>query len=122
VLVVGCDSDSPTEPEGPTLAEVQAQVFTPSCASSGCHAGPDAPEGLDLTAGSAYANTVGVSSSQVSDIMRVEPGEPAESYLFIKITGGDRMAPGTFQMPIGVELSDEQIDLVEDWIEGGAPR
>jgi hypothetical protein len=75
-----------------------------------------------MSCGNGCANTVGVSSSQVPDIMRAEPGEPAESYLFIKITGGDRMAPGTFQMPIGVELSDEQIDLVEDWIEGGAPR
>jgi len=121
-LAVGCDSDSPTEPEGPTLADVQAQVFTPNCASSGCHAGTDAPEGLDLTAGSAYENIVDVPSNQVSDIMRVEPGEPAESYLFIKITGGDRMAPGTFQMPIGVELSEDQIDLVEDWILGGAGR
>jgi hypothetical protein len=101
---------------------VQAQVFTPNCASSGCHAGTDAPEGLNLSAASAFENTVGVPSSQVPDIRRIEPGEPAESYIYIKITGGDRMAPGTFQMPIGVELTEDQIDLIEDWILGGAER
>ena len=121
-VTAGCDRASPTEPEGPTLADVQAQVFTPNCASSGCHAGTDAREGLDLTAGSAFENTVDVPSSQVPGIMRVEPGEPSDSYLFIKITGGDRMASGTFKMPIGVDLMDDQIDLVEEWILGGAER
>lgn len=117
--VAGCDRETVVEPEGPTLVEVQEQVFTPSCAG-GCHTGGNAAEGMVLSAGSTYENTVGIPSAQVRDLMRVEPGNPSESYLFIKITGGDRMADGTFQMPIGGELSGDQIALVEAWIEAGA--
>lgn len=120
--VVGCDEDNPTEPQDPTLDVVQAEVFTPSCGLTGCHAGADAVAGLDLSAGSAYERTVDVPSGQVPDLMRVEPGNPADSYLLIKILGGDRMAPGTFQMPIGTELSEHQVSLVEDWIQAGAER
>ncbi len=120
--VTGCDKGTPVEPEGPTLVEVQEQVFTPSCGVVGCHAGGNAAEGLVLSAGSTYENTVGVPSTQVPSLMRVEPGDASESYLFIKITGGDRMATGTFHMPIGGELTGEQIALVEGWIEAGAER
>lgn len=119
-ILGGCDSDNPAEPLGPTLAEVQEQVFTPNCV--GCHSGSNASEGLDLTSGSAYENTVDVPSAQVSELMRVLPGNASDSYLYIKIVGGDRMAPGTFQMPIGSELSQAQIRLVEEWIDGGAER
>lgn len=120
VLVVGCDGDTPVEPEGPTFAEVQNEVFTPACV--GCHAGSNAPEGLDLRANEAFGETVDVPSVQVPELMRVEPGNSEDSYLYIKITGGDRMAPGTFQMPIGSELSDDQIRLVREWIDAGAER
>lgn len=120
LLVGGCDGDGPVEPEGPTFAEIQNDVFTPSCA--GCHSGSNAPEGLDLTANAAFDDIVNVTSEQVSELMRVDPGNAEDSYLYIKIIGGDRMAPGTFQMPIGSDLSDDQIRLVREWIDAGAER
>lgn len=117
-LFTGCDSGSPAEPDGPSLVEVQAQVFTPSC--GGCHSGDSPAAGLDLAAGRSYEQTVDVPSVQVPELLRVQPGRPSDSYLFIKITGDDRMASGTFQMPIGGELSNDQIRMVEEWIAGGA--
>lgn len=120
LLVAGCDDDNPVESEDVRLAQVQADVFNPSCALSGCHAGDNPAGSLDLSEGAAYDNLVSVASTEVPRLMLVEPGNAKDSYLFIKITGDDRIAPGTFQMPIGSELSEEQIDLVEDWIEAGA--
>lgn len=120
VLWSGCDEDSPTGSSGPTLAEVQERVFSPSCVV--CHSGNAPAEGLDLSAGAAYDDLVNVSSSQVPDLARVAPGDPENSYLYIKITGDDRMADGTSRMPMGGALSDDEIALVRDWIEAGAPR
>ena len=120
-LLTGCDNGkNPVEESGPTLVEVQEQVFDVSC--TGCHAGNDAPEGLILTAGSAYSNLVNVPSPQVPSLERVDPGHPEDSYLLIKVRGSDRMAPGTSQMPIRQDLSEAQITLLEEWIANGAEQ
>lgn len=121
-LIVGCDDDNPAEPTGPTLAEVQEQVFAQSCTSVGCHAGSSPAASLSLEEGNAYDNLVNVASTEVPSLLRVDPGNADDSYLYIKLIGGERMAPGTFQMPIGQELPSEDIELVRQWINEGAER
>ena len=73
-----------------------------------------------LTAGVAYMNTVNHPSVEMPQLNRVTPADPANSYLYRKITGsgitGDRMPQG--QSP----LTDAQIKLVRDWIRRGAPN
>jgi mono/diheme cytochrome c family protein len=123
-MFVSCERApvEPEEPSSPTFTEIQADIFSQSCARSGCHVGDNAPQGLDLSAGNAYANLVEVASNQVPDLQRVDPGNPDDSYLVIKLEGGDRMAGGTSQMPFGgPALSDEKIQQVRDWIAEGAP-
>ena len=34
-----------------TLATLSAEIFTPNCATAGCHAGPNASNGMSLEAG-----------------------------------------------------------------------
>jgi hypothetical protein len=103
-----------------TFAAVQSQIFTPSCALSGCHNSTSQASGLDLTAGSAYGNIVNVASSEQPGVDRIEPGEPSESYLYLKVTG-DSSISGS-RMPLGrPALSGDLIDLLRDWIEDGAP-
>lgn len=102
-----------------TLQEVQAVIFTPTCARSGCHLGPGSPFGLDLSVGKSLGNTVGVPSSEVPAFLRVAPFDPAGSYLFMKVSGdpriqGDRMP--AFEPP----LSASELQLIFDWIEQGA--
>lgn len=46
----------------------------------------------------------------------IEPGNPEESELYLRITGKKRPA-----MPPGKSLSSVQIDAIRDWIEQGAP-
>lgn len=102
----------------PTLANLQAAIFTPSCALYGCH-GELPAAGLSLVEGEAFANLVGVSSSQLPEVLRVEPFAPLRSLLFDKLAH-DAPAVGA-RMPFGAPpLLPEQLDLVEAWIAGGA--
>lgn len=130
VCVMACDEklETPTGPTGPlgpidptaTFTRVQNEIFTPSCAAIGCHDTLGHQEGLVLERGRAYANIVGVTSSQMRSLRLVAPNDPTNSYLYRKMTGsgisGDRMPQG------GPFLTDTQIALVRDWIRRGAPN
>jgi hypothetical protein len=78
------------------------------------------PEGnLRLTSPDAYANLVGVPSSQRT-LMRVAPNDSANSYLIHKLEGradivGHRMPPA----PV---LSSEDVQTIRRWIDQGAPN
>ena len=129
LISTGCgELKSPTEPLGgslppdptATFTRVQNEVFTPSCATIACHDPLGQQSQMVLTAGRAYESTVGVSSVEMPQLRRVAPNDPANSYLYRKITGagitGDRMPQGR------PPLSDAQIRLVRDWIRRGAPN
>jgi hypothetical protein len=106
---------------GATFSQVQSQIFTASCAFSGCHGGSSPAQGMNLTAGSAYANIVNVPSNEQPTLDRIEPNDPAASYMYLKVTG-DPSIVGS-QMPLdGQPLSQSLIDLLRDWIERGAPN
>ncbi len=117
---------SPTEPvddlpsPNATFSRVQAEVFTPSCALSGCHAGATPAQGMNLSAGRAYTQVVGVAAVGSSRV-RVAPGDVAGSYLVSKLRG-DATITGS-RMPLGGPyLSSEREQLVVDWIRRGAPN
>lgn len=109
--------DGSGAPLGPTLAGIQANIFTPICTQ--CHTGAAAPLGLALDAGVAYANLVGVTSVEMPSMRRVEPGNPDNSYIVWKIEGRSGIVGA--QMPRGLPpLSAEQIAAVRGWIQAGA--
>lgn len=103
-----------------TLTRIQAEIFTPTCATSGCHSGSNPPDGLLLTAGNAYANIVDVTAVQNPGLKRIEPGDPDNSYLVRKIQGTGIVAN---RMPLGsAPLTDAEINLVRAWVLDGAPN
>ena len=122
VLAAACGGDTGTEPQEPdaqiaTLSSIQTDVFTPSCAT---HHGPSGTAaGLDLSAGQSYANLVNVPSTQVA-LNRVTPGDAENSYLVHKIEGRDGIEGQP--MPVGPPLTDEQIAMIRQWINAGAPN
>jgi hypothetical protein len=123
LAAAGCSgsggSDVVPGAEAVTLADVQGQIFSTTCAVTDCHIGTEAPFGLDLSAGLAAGNLVGVESGQNGDFLRVEPGRPNDSYLYMKLTADERI--GGDPMPaVGPPLSARQLTLIEDWIEQGA--
>lgn len=133
LLTGGCGgSNSPTAPTPPpsggggggsatvTLSMLQTQVFSARCTS--CHGGPGGQEGLNLAAGSAHGSLVNVASAQKPGAIRVIPGDPDNSYLVQKLRG-DAGIVG-LRMPRNGPpfLSDDQINLVRQWIQQGAPN
>ena len=108
-------------PPAATLLEVQTRVFTPRCAVSTCHIGQGAPMDLDLSSvATSRANIVNVPSQEMPALMRIEPGNPADSYLFRKVTH-DPTILGDGMPAQGAPLSASEIGLIETWIEQGAP-
>jgi hypothetical protein len=111
-----------TAASSPTLDDIQAAVFMPTCAVSGCHTGPAGgtlPAGMDLTSADAsFANLVGIASLQQPSLSRVGAGDPDNSYLIQKIEGnaGSRMPLG------GTPLDQAVIDDIRQWISDGANR
>lgn len=102
---------------GPNFSEIQAGLFTPTCATSNCHSGGNPPAGLNLEAGSSYANLVGIASSQEPGTERVNAGNPNGSYLIQKLEG--TAATGTVMPPSG-GIAQADIDVVRQWISAGA--
>jgi hypothetical protein len=97
--------------------EIQDTVFTPICTQ--CHIGAGAPHGLRLDAANSYALLVNVASDEVPTLLRVNPGNPDQSYIVQKIEG--HAAVGG-RMPLGqAPLPQDRIDLIRSWISAGAP-
>jgi hypothetical protein len=115
----GAGGGQPPDPTA-TFTRVQAEIFTPTCAALGCHDPLGRQQQLILKAGQAYTMIAGVPSTETPGLLRVSPNDPANSYLYRKITGagitGDRMPQGSSP------LTDAQIKLVRDWIRRGAPN
>ena len=107
-----------------TLSQIQASVFTPKC--SGCHDGSVAPGGTlpgsqDLRAGSSFASLVNVASLEQPALMRVKPGDAANSYLIRKLQGAAGITGA--RMPFGGPYLDQAtIDQITSWIASGAPN
>lgn len=103
-----------------TFTEIQTQIFNVSCAVSGCHSGASPAAGMNLVA-PAYDRIVGVASSEVPSLQRINPGNAADSYIIRKLEGGPGIVGS--RMPLGGPfLTQETIDRIRAWIDSGAPN
>ena len=104
----------------PTLASIQDNVFSVSCAVPGCHGGVSAQQGLRLDLGFSAGNLINVPSPRDPNLIRVVPGDPDASFLIQKLDGtqtlGDRMPDG------GPYLTTATINVIRQWIQDGAPQ
>ena len=108
---------------GPTLDQIQAVVFTPSCATSGCHTGAGASAGLNLSdADTSYAELVGVESSQQAPLLRVAANDPDNSYLVQKLEGAMTINGNPMPPPGRPALDPGYIVEIRNWIANGASR
>ena len=125
----GPDSQDPgpqvPDPQGPvaeavTLAELQTEIFGSIC--SECHIGSGAPQGLRLDSEqNSFDFLVNVTANEAPGLLRVNPGNPDDSYLVQKIEGAPTIVGG--QMPLNRDpLTPEQRNKVRAWISNGAPR
>lgn len=115
-IVSECDIDSQMRVTA-RFSDIQAKVLDVSCATPGCHAGSNPQAGLDLTAGNAYDQLVGVASVGYSGRSRVVAGSSSESVLIELMRGS--LSP---TMPPQGSLDAHIIDSITVWIDNGAPR
>jgi len=107
-----------------TTAEAAAmQIFSERCATKKCHGSESPKKKMDLsTPASARAALINVEADENSSLKRVLPGNPEESYLFLKITKGRRNDSRIKwkQMPpeAPLALDEKQIAVIEAWIKG----
>ncbi len=88
-----------------------------------CHLNKAGPvPGLMLTADQAWLSLVGVESTLEPGRIRVIPGDPEASLTFAKLYQEPSLYPyeGSFMPPAAARLSDEQLNLVYNWILQGA--
>ncbi len=99
------------------------QVFTQSCAFSSCHSavarkGDLVLEHEDLSWDSLVGRVPDNADAKAMGVLRVVPGDPANSFLVRKLRG---LGPGDPMPQGGSQLSADIIHMVEDWIARGAP-
>jgi len=121
----------PTRTPTPTTAPVffstiQDEIFNRRCVDLPCHSEVSRAGGLLLEGSAAYDELVGVEPTNAAargdDFLRVAAGEPVDSFLLFKVLGPSDPIFGS-RMPLGGGmLADNEIDLIEAWIAGGAER
>lgn len=116
----GGGDDQPTDGVVSFSSQIQP-IFDARCTV--CHApGRSADlQGIphDLRAGSAYDDLVNQPSVQRGDLTLVVPGDPDSSLLFLVVS--TESPPVGSPMPLGgPSLSENQIELIRQWIVQGA--
>lgn len=112
-------------PAGQAHAQEESAAFAPAgrllqsrCAMPGCHAGPQAMRGLRLEATEIYRSTVNVHARTDSRFLRVAPGAPDRSLLFLKLLSPHEGKYRGPRMPLSMQpLKEDEIVLVRQWIE-----
>lgn len=123
VSLAACQRDQPVGPDTGVPLEakfssIQENILTPKCVNRGCHppAGP-----MSLEKGQAYNNLVNQASGY--GMPRVDPSNADNSALYLKVKGDARVGGVQNRMPLGFPaLSSEEIQVIRDWINAGAPN
>lgn len=113
--IVSDGDDQPIDPVRANFTDIEQRVFAVSCATAGCHAGNEPASGLDLSAGRAYAQLVGVSSLNNPSMKRIDPGSSATSAVIGQLRR--TLSPA---MPPSGPIAASVIDSIAAWIDAGA--
>lgn len=103
---------------GGGMAGIQP-IFDRECVR--CHGPKEKKAKLDLSAGESYKALVNAPSREVPAMVRVKPGDPDQSYLWLKL---EHRASEGVGMPKGFffakRLSQGELDTIKAWIASGA--
>jgi hypothetical protein len=110
-------SDATIADDAPLALQVKGKVDQICANPDGCHGG-GAPMGL--TVGHEFDQMIGVTSSENPPMKRVQPFDPAQSYVFIKLACDGGIVDGGC-MPLSTGFDPKLAQLFHDWIEAGAP-
>ncbi len=103
----------------PSYAADVEPIVLKACAD--CHGGDNPKKGLDLSKGKGLERLVGVKSQEVPEMVLVKAGEPASSYLWLKVTHTATQGKGMPRTLFGSKkLPQAQLDAIQNWIVQGA--
>jgi hypothetical protein len=110
-----------------TFDQLQDEIFTPRCATDFCHSAQARIGGLNLAEGDSYDDLVEVQPVNTAAVdrglLRVDPFDAGNSFLYVKVIDPDTANGEGVRMPmVGELLNDEEIAMIESWIDAGAPR
>jgi hypothetical protein len=105
LLFFSCKHQGPYPGEDICFETEIKPIFISNCTASGCHNAEDHEEGYDFT----------TYSGILKGLKKHDP-EDSEIYEVITDNGDDQMPPSPW-----ASLTEEQIQLIYDWIEAGAP-
>jgi len=113
-----------------TLRIIQSRIFNyRGCNVSTCHgsfSGNPPAANLNLRPGAAHASLVGVpadnATAQAAGKLRVAAGDAAGSFLSQKLHGTMASGEGSRMPLVGSPLPQAELDLIDAWINGGAPE
>jgi hypothetical protein len=91
-----------------TFDSIQANIFTPKCASSSCHGGATPAANLALDALHSYGDLINVPSTEKPSEVRVKPGNAMDSFLVQHMQNG------------GDGASQTDLSFIVQWITDGA--
>jgi len=114
------DSAPPVDPFGDAALALRTRALLQTCRGgpeSGCHG--DSAADFTATLDPDGGDIVGVASTEMPGVLRVERFHPENSYLFWKVSGDPRIDGGT--MPLSTGFDPRIPELVGPWIEAGAP-
>jgi mono/diheme cytochrome c family protein len=89
-------------------------IYSRNCMS--CHSGKNPQQGLNLSSSKEiFATGVSATSKENDTLMIIDPGNPEKSYLIMKIRN-DRSISGSSMPKNAAQLSQKQVQVVEQWI------
>jgi mono/diheme cytochrome c family protein len=94
-------------------------IFQSACGD--CHGADNPKKGLDLSTGHGLANMLDRPSQEVRELPLLKAGDPAGSYLWIKLSHTNTEGRGMPRTLFGSKkLPQAELDLIERWITEGA--
>lgn len=128
---VACGDPTPAEIEDepvPTRRILQTPSFSVDiheifvrngCTDAGCHGIGQAGLTLGPDPSANYANLVDVPAESERQYLRIEPFDPDESYVVIKLEGRQQVGG---EMPPGLPLDSVDLTNIRNWVTTGAPN
>ena len=111
----------------PTYESISQNILKGCAASKSCHAADNLIQEIVLDPATAYDTMLNDPTKDLPNWNYVVPGDPAASYLYLKLTGDFEQACAQEgvtdcgeRMPLNGQLPQAAIDAVREWIASGA--
>jgi hypothetical protein len=114
---VGCLVCGDATEELPDWVRVKGKIDQVCSIADNCHG--SGAGGMGLSPGHEFETMIGVTSYENPPMKRVQPGDPAQSYVYLKLACEGGIVGAC--MPYEAAHYPELAQVFHDWIEAGAP-